>query len=882
MHPWQRRLLVEWLMNGRIPEAVDIPTGLGKTKVMALWLMARMMGIPLPRRLVYVVDRRAIVDQASAEAETLAAALGSLLINEDIEREQRERWRANLGIAANSTIAISTLRGQFIDNHKWLERPHAAAIIVGTVDMIGSRLLFSGYGVSAGMRPVHAGLLGCDSLMVLDEAHLVPPFEALLREIAKCIDCERVGVAEIIPAFRLMTLSATGRGLDGLKVFGLDIEDERSVLTMERLTAEKKLRLLPSVESKELAEMLAARAWVLAENTRRVIVFCNSRKIAQEVESILADRVKHEFGKDARLTELFVGERRVRERTLLYGTDDAPDVAALLSRFLPAQEAHDYTQPAFLVATSAAEVGIDLDADELVCDLVSWERMVQRFGRVNRRPAPGRARIEVIPSVSEKDAEDEVAQQRLAQLRAPFESAAWPEDETGMRDASPLALRKLTDHANLAALIRKAESPRPLHPALTQPLLDAWAMTTLREHSGRPNVEPWLRGWVEKRPQSRMVWRKRFPLRPDFASDLNTAQSDMSAFLEAAPPHLTEILEAPTDRIVEILEKRTSALIDAGGDVPENAPGPEAIVVAIGRAGQVDIWPLTRIQKTKSKWLERYWAEKTIVVDSRLGGLDHTGLLDPRSAVAPTTIDEDAKEWKLSLESTTQWRIRWGRPAASGKNWRRHGFRWTESPDAEESNELWVEVWRGEGATSGDPAVAKKAQVLAEHHEWTRCDAEEIASGIRLSSQRTLLAAAAGFHDTGKNRDLWQNAMNAAGEGRPFAKTTGGAAPRSLAGYRHEFGSLGDAKHHSAIQTLAEDDRELALHLIASHHGNARPSIYAFDPSVAPSVSATLAQDAAMRYVRLQRTWGHWGLAWWESLLRASDWAASRRANTDD
>jgi hypothetical protein len=33
----------------------------------------------------------------------------------------------------------------------------------------------------------------------------------------------------------------------------------------------------------------------------------------------------------------------------------------------------------------------------------------------------------------------------------------------------------------------------------------------------------------------------------------------------------------------------------------------------------------------------------------------------------------------------------------------------------------------------------------------------------------------------------------------------------------------------------------------------------------------------ALRFQRLQRHWGPWGLAWWEALLRAADWAASRQ-----
>ena len=38
--PWQRRLFDKWLSIGKPPSAVDIPTGLGKTSVMAIWLLA--------------------------------------------------------------------------------------------------------------------------------------------------------------------------------------------------------------------------------------------------------------------------------------------------------------------------------------------------------------------------------------------------------------------------------------------------------------------------------------------------------------------------------------------------------------------------------------------------------------------------------------------------------------------------------------------------------------------------------------------------------------------------------------------------------------------------------------------------------------------------
>jgi CRISPR-associated endonuclease/helicase Cas3 len=200
--PWQERLFREFVA-GRIPSALDLPTGLGKTSVMAVWLIARGLSddgfrSSLPRRIVYVVDRRAVVDQASAEAEK---------IRNGLKQSGLDLTRLGLG---DVELPISTLRGQHIDNRDWLADPTASAIIVGTVDMIGSRLLFSGYGVSPKMRPFHAGLLGVDTLVVLDEAHLVPPFEALLKVIAG--DNGRFGPRseedrKIIPPFRVLSLS---------------------------------------------------------------------------------------------------------------------------------------------------------------------------------------------------------------------------------------------------------------------------------------------------------------------------------------------------------------------------------------------------------------------------------------------------------------------------------------------------------------------------------------------------------------------------------------------------------------------------------------------------------------------------------------------------
>ena len=302
---WQRRLFGE-LLAGQLPRSLDLPTGLGKTSVMALWLLALASGANLPRRLVYVVDRRAVVDQATRVAEGLRAFVTA-----------NPQLGAGLGLEAGRELPISTLRGQFVDNKAWLEDPASAAIIVGTVDMVGSRLLFGGYGVSRKMRPYHAGLLANDALIVLDEAHLVPPFERLVSAIADGQpQFGTRGLASPVMPLKLLSLSATGRS-HGTRAFELRADEVEGVVA-QRLGAVKALSLREMESGEKLAEALAKEALALAQahGAVRCIVFCNSRQDADKAAAIiLAGAKKAGFGDVA--VELLVGGRRVRERARL-------------------------------------------------------------------------------------------------------------------------------------------------------------------------------------------------------------------------------------------------------------------------------------------------------------------------------------------------------------------------------------------------------------------------------------------------------------------------------------------------------------------------------------------------------------------------------------
>lgn len=917
--PWQEELLRR-LASGTIPPALDIPTGLGKTAVMPIWLAARASGASLPRRLVYVVDRRAVVDQATEVAFELRS-----LVDSDLDLKTR------LGLEANQSLSISTLRGKYVDNREWLEDPASPAIIVGTVDMIGSRLLFEGYGVSRKLRPYHAGLLGADALMVLDEAHLVPPFEKLLLAIAE--NHAEFGPSEgilrgVVPSFRLISLSATGRTL-GREALGLTAADLSHPVVQKRLDAKKHLFLKPielikndsaaaGQEAAEgvltLAEALAREAWTLTDSGvryTRIIIFCDSRKIAEQVErelSKLAQRGRHAGADPISIdTELFVGGRRVFER------QEAKERLVDLGFIAGNHQCRD--RAAFVIATSAAEVGIDLDADHMVCDLVAWERMVQRLGRVNRRgdgdanavvvlepePEPNKKVQEAIGKQKRGEGLDATEHKLVAAFQA--ECARWKSCQApfellpmndGAFEANPGALRTLKQRAasdpHVKRVLDEATSPVPLRPALTRALVDAWAMTSLSKHTGRPKIEPWLRGWIkDDQPQTQVVWRTYLPVR---SGQKKPTRQEVEMYFEAASPHMSEVLETETFQVLEWLEERAKTLlrgVEGGRGTAAPPAGPardDVVAFVLTRAGDLShtlcLGNLVCDDKSdRQAWKKSLMATlagSTLIVDARLAGL-RKGLLCKNEDLPPCTADGPG-DWLGA--PATRFRIRSlgaGEAVVKDPDWReRLRFAVDISDDGEVVRWLVVDKWRHDASTEDDRSAADP-QLLEEHQLWVEERACALARQLGLDAEYLeMLAIAARIHDQGKRTRRWQRAFNAPADG-PYAKTKGPINHALLDGYRHELGSISHAQKDERLARLSDDLRDLALHLIAAHHGFARPVIGTRGCEDAPpSVLEERAFAIALRFAQLQRRWGPWGLAWWEALLRAADQQASRAA----
>ena len=912
---WQKRLFVD-MFASKVPEAVDIPTGLGKTSVIPIWVLALSAqaanGSPaLPRRLVYVVDRRTVVDQATDVTVEIRCRMMADKPHPTVGKIL-ERLRS-LAVDPDPPLAISTLRGQFVDNRDWRADPARPAIIVGTVDMIGSRLLFSGYGVSRKMRPYHAGLLGADALFVLDEAHLVPPFEKLLEAIETGRDKFGPRAEEdrkIIPLFKLLSLSATGRTRPG-EIFRLSDADLDDEIVKKRLDAKKAIEFV-AAGSQKLEEALAAQAWLLANSGStniRCLIYCDKRETAEnttkKIEALANGDKSKGIAKVKVETELLVGARRVKER------DDAKAWLACHG-FLAGSDAP--RRPAFLIATSAGEVGVDLDADHMVCDLAPWERMVQRLGRVNRR-GDGNARIiivEVEPKPNKPDHPTPKEKRQIIAYRALAVINELPKGSCGF-DASPGALRDLKLRAerdgDLQTRIDDATTPAPLRPALTRALVDAWSMTSLAEHTGRPEINPWLRGWIEDdEPQTTLVWRKYLPVRIDGGPP---SKKEIEDFFEAAPPHTSEKLETETYRVVEWLMARASEELKAKDrrtahgdetDVEESGePGSEHTarpslmplgaddIVAFALTPALDL-PLDRRKiyklcdlaeddegKKLKERLNRELAGMTLVIDARLGGLK-SGLLDKTNNEVPSTADGEGN-WLAPLgDGIPIVRFRFYPPAAPGAQKRNareaYTFVTRRSPEGEDLEVIPIETW----TTEESRAASRNPQLLTDHQFRAEQTALTIADSIGLTGDnRKALAIAARLHDEGKRAKRWQLAFNAPRDGGVYAKTTGPINQALLDGYRHEFGSLAAVAKDEGFVALPKNLQDLVLHLVAAHHGYARPVIATTGCEDAPpSALEERARDVALRFARLQKRWGSWGLAWWESLLRAADQQASR------
>lgn len=867
--PWQAHLAERFLSND-IPSACDIPTGIGKTSIIPIWLIclglkAERGTVHLPRRLIYTVNRRVIVDQATDEVNQILSVLGNPP-TPGLDALQKA-LRALSTDQTRGPVAVSTLRGGLADNQEWKVDPARAAIIIGTVDMIGSKLFFSGFGDGKRDRPLHAGLLGQDALIVHDESHLMPAFG---KSLQTAVSLNRKGVS--LRPFHAIDLSATQTGDSRSDLLSLTDADFSNPVIRRRMGLEesggrKRLELHRGVPRREAAAFISDLAARHHPHGVAVLVYVRTVDLARRVREKLLKRV----GKDAEDSiVILTGTLRGYERDRLMDLD-------AFKRFLPGRE-RTVQDPAtvYLISTSAGEVGVNLDADHCVCDLTTLENMVQRFGRVNRFGLFPESEIDVVW------VEEEFKKQTRGKKNPPNPLARTWEVLGAMNgDAS---VHNLSELLRSPELVRDAFSPMPLVLDLDAWTLDTWSTTGInaRDYPQRPDVSVWLHGLTEEElPETHLLWRFDLPLFVD--DEASEVERQVKEYLELFPVHRQELLK-----------ERTSAVRRALAEIHERciAQGRKQKGILIDSDGDVVLDTLENLSRARLEW-------GTVILPTDIGGLSSSGLLDTseetlRKKVADVGDQSGVRERFLFQRDTGSWECHQsdGRAEclasssleeAARRLAQTRGYRLSTvleyikitDQGEETTNKALVVLANPERSlppSENLPAYSRQPQTLAAHLSRSEEAARLLASKFSLpDAMAQAICIAARWHDKGKDRVGWQKAIGNFKE-EPLAKSGRTTFNhRFTRGYRHEFGSLLDAERDPQVRDHPESD--LILHLIAAHHGNARPgfSEQAYDRTFPYLQNYESTQAGLNRFTSLQCRFGWWQLAWLETLVKAAD-----------
>ncbi|MFG1941600.1 type I-U CRISPR-associated helicase/endonuclease Cas3 [Nonomuraea sp. NPDC048826] len=937
--PWQEKLLDRVLADGW-PELIDVPTGLGKTSVLDVAVFAAALDRKsVPRRCFFVVDRRLIVDEAyrhacrirdvvaAASTDSVAGQVASALLLEHDEEP----------------LEVTRMRGGVTWSWRWVERPDRQAIVVGTVDQIGSRFLFRGYGVGDQLRPIDAALVGTDSLIIVDEAHLSRPFLTTLADVL-AMDATP---DEAKPVVVTMTASPTAQGP---RVHRISSADENHSVAGKRLHAGKTAHLVEvggATKRSDQPVIATLAQWVdhLSDRYPVVGVICNTVARARSV-------FEHLNGNHPGRCMLLTGRIRPVDRDYL-----------LLKWYdrIKADRPHEPDEPVFVVATQTVEVGANLDFSALVTESASLPALVQRLGRLNRLGSAPAAPAVIVHSAADGDGVYGGARQAtwqwLTTLRTPItfqpgtHSPSLPKEGINV---SPAALRRLT--ATVFEQYRETweqlQGAEPYTPYLSPTHLDAWVRTSPIPCPNDPSPAPFLHGLQREVAHVSLAWR-------ELAGD-DTAWRHA---LEALPVSAEESIEVPLLAVRQWLSGRqvTARFADVEGELApdepvSSGPGASRRVVRYSSRELVEVIDADEIRPGER-----------IVVPASYGGCDAFGW-NPASRQAvrdvgdlcsgngkrrasvrlgPTLTaaiaDHDA-ELAAALEELidTVERDRQAEQLKAGAYCRRieeilpaqpqlsdhHGddlpphlavlrrLALAVKPEVNEHLASGTVVLTSDITTYGEDdsaqgsSTARTPMLLDDHQRAVRNRAEEFARNLRLPLALVhAVGLAALWHDEGKRDHRFQAMLHggdrwaaaaAEAEDPPLILAKSGMNPldrhlfrvaQQRAGYptgmRHE--ALSAQIAGALLDNATDVDQNLVLHLIAAHHGYNRSLLKPVtDPEPITSIqrdgqkievdsARSVDWSAPHRFTALTGTYGRWGLARLEAIVRLADiWCSAR------
>ncbi len=1003
-YDWQTRLAAQTI-EGNWPGAIDLPTGSGKTAcidvaIFALACQASRLvaNQTAPRRIFFCVNRRVIVDDAHQRARRIAERLRKAESERDqpaILSDVAGALRQLAGTTKDSAtppLDVLELRGGIYRDNRWARSAVQPTVICTTIDQLGSRLLFRGYGVSPAAAPIEAALIAYDSLVLLDEAHISQPFRESLEAVRGYLDHEKWAEETIGPRRMIFVpMTATPPEETSGGVIRLDEGDRANPSLKSRLEARKPARLLQVADvAKSIVELAEQEA---ARGSAAVGIIVNRIATARSIYEGLR---KHS---DADV-ELVIGSMRPIDR----------DNQAVRLRPLVGPDRPRVTEKtSFVVSTQCLEVGADYDFDVLLTECASLDALRQRFGRLNRAGREIEARAVIV--VNKKDVKPDpldddkhldpiygnalartwnwlweraevVAPQPSAtdatqgdkpkkKAKTAGETAESREIDFGIDSCDALLKKHTADKRipeNLLAPSAKLHAPIML-PAY----VDFWCQTSPQPVPD-PDVALFIHGPQSNEPDVQVCWRC------DLIEDQQEHWCDVVSLL---PPTSAECMSVPISRLRRWLSESKENLGD-DNDLLEGrreADDPKAR----GRNGKPPLdKPVGVLWRgaDKSDLLDspnKLRPGDTLVLPVTAGGWDELGHIPGSTLSREAETDAAARRFDIDVaEEAFQ--------AARDKAVvRLHASRLQLLPETTEIKKLLELVQDAEGNPArdelrermnaaagslpeGDPLRSRLEHFakskrhlkepypdklgvvltsrnrlnkatswilipplddgdddssrigrdhpvsLADHTEHVRDAVKGAKNLLSIHVAEEDFDCAAELHDWGKVDDRFQawlrnsdrtDAWLCAGDAPILlAKSAGGQSRAEIraaseragvpSGFRHEMLSVQLVERSSKLPSNP-NIRDLILHLIAAHHGSARPFAPVVIDNEPPdarfgvvAISTTIRRESpphaldsgiGERFWTLTRRYGWWGAAFLEAVLRLADQQAS--ANED-
>lgn len=369
------RYQVRFAQQDQLPTVLDVPTGLGKTAtVVTAWLWRRLGEHTLsrpPRRLVYCLPMRTLVTQTTQAVRTWVGNL------------------ARAGCVPRCPSVHVLMGGETAD--EWDVYPEREAVLIGTQDMLLSRLLNRGYGSRSRYRwPIHFALFGNDCLWVMDEVQLmgsglattvqVDAFQKRCWKPAK--PCHFLWMSATLGDSLFRTWDRREWGIAQIEPsrrFELKPAEKNQPAVKKRIGASKSIEFWsPPRRGTDRIEALAKDIQSNHQAGRLSLAILNTVPTARDLH------------------------RAICEAALSFPTSQ-PETALLHSRFRPPdrQRQMDTLQRFFeridretgaaqdhpgliVVSTQVVEAGVDISSSRLWSEVAPWPSVIQRLGRLNR------------------------------------------------------------------------------------------------------------------------------------------------------------------------------------------------------------------------------------------------------------------------------------------------------------------------------------------------------------------------------------------------------------------------------------------------------------------------------------------------------------------